>query len=51
LARQESATGHSEPGHPWENGFIESFNGKRRDECLNEEVFWHERHARVVVVA
>ena len=27
------------PGHPVENGYIESFNGKLRDECLNVEVF------------
>jgi putative transposase len=27
------------PGKPTENGFIESFNGKLRDECLNSEVF------------
>ena len=24
-----------EPGSPWENGYVESFNGKLRDECLN----------------
>jgi transposase InsO family protein len=29
-----------EKGHPWENGFVESFNGKFRDECLNGELFW-----------
>jgi len=28
-----------EPGSPWENGFIESFNGKLRDELLAREVF------------
>jgi putative transposase len=28
-----------EPGSPWENGYIESFNGKLRDECLNLERF------------
>ena len=28
-----------EPGSPWENGFIESFNGKLRDECLNSRWF------------
>ena len=28
-----------EPGSPWENGFIESFNGKLRDELLNCEIF------------
>jgi len=49
LARQGSSTVPIAPGHPWENGFVESFNGKLRDECLNEEVFWHERHAQVVI--
>ncbi|MCH8869567.1 MAG: transposase, partial [Chloroflexi bacterium] len=28
------------PGSPWENGYIESFNGKLRDELLNREVFY-----------
>ncbi len=28
-----------EPGSPWENGYIESFNGKMRDELLNREIF------------
>jgi transposase InsO family protein len=28
-----------EPGSPWENGYVESFNGKVRDELLNPEVF------------
>jgi transposase InsO family protein len=28
-----------EPGSPWENGYIESFNGKLRDELLDREVF------------
>jgi transposase InsO family protein len=28
-----------EPGSPWENGYIESFNGKMRDELLNGELF------------
>jgi len=27
-----------EPGSPWENGYIESFNGKCRDELLNREI-------------
>ena len=49
LARQSTATIHIAPGHPWENGYAESFNGKLRDECLNEEVFWHARQAQVVV--
>ena len=28
-----------EPGSPWENGYLESFNGKLRDELLNIEIF------------
>ena len=28
-----------EPGSPWENGYLESFNGKLRDELLAREVF------------
>ena len=29
-----------EPGSPWENGYVESFNGKLRDELLNREAFY-----------
>ena len=36
-----------EPGHPWENPFIESFHGKVRDELLNREIFASLREARV----
>ena len=32
-------TAFIEPGSPWENGYIESFNGKFRDELLNGEIF------------
>ena len=32
-------TAFIEPGSPWENGCVESFNGKLRDELLNAEVF------------
>jgi transposase InsO family protein len=38
-----------EPGSPWENGYCESFNGKLRDECLNGEIFYSLREARVVI--
>ncbi len=31
------------PGRPVENGFIESFNGRLRDECLNTHLFWSMR--------
>jgi transposase InsO family protein len=38
-----------EPGSPLENGFVESFHGKLRDECLNEEIFWSRAEAQVVL--
>ena len=34
------------PGKPVENGYIESFNGRLRDECLNVELFWSVEDAR-----
>ena len=34
------------PGRPVENGYIESFNGRLRDECLNVEVFFSLADAR-----
>ena len=37
-----------EPGSPWENGYVESFNGKFRDELLNREVFETLREAQVL---
>jgi len=37
-----------EPGRPWENGYVESFNGKLRDELLNGEVFYTLEEIRVV---
>jgi putative transposase len=38
-----------EPGSPWENGYIESFNGKLRDELLNREVFTTLMEAKVLI--
>lgn len=38
-----------EPGSPWENGYIESFNGKLRDELLNGEVFTTLAEAQVLI--
>jgi len=38
-----------EPGSPWENGYIESFNGKLRDELLNREIFTTLEEARVLI--
>jgi hypothetical protein len=39
------------PGKPVENAFIESFNGKLRDECLNSHVFASVTEAQVVLDA
>ena len=43
------STLYIEPGSPWENGFIESFNGKLRDELLNGEIFYTLREAKVLI--
>jgi len=37
----------TEPGSPWENGYIESLNGKLRDELLKGEIFWSLNEAKV----
>jgi putative transposase len=37
------------PGSPWENGYIESFNDKLRDECLNREVFRNGKETQIIV--
>lgn len=48
---QDSGVGalYVEPGSPWQNGLIESFNGRLRDECLDREAFMDLREAVVVV--
>ncbi len=38
-----------EPGSPWENGYVESFNGKLRDELLDGEVFDTALEAKVLI--
>lgn len=37
------------PGSPWENGYCESFNGKLRDECLRQEIFYSLKEDRIVI--
>jgi putative transposase len=39
------------PGKPTQNAFIESFNGRFRDECLNEHVFLNLAEARRTIAA
>ena len=53
-AMAEWAAGHVglhfiPPGEPWRNGYVESFNSRIRDECLNINSFWSLAQARVVI--
>ena len=48
LGRVGARTLYIEPGSPWENGYIESFNGKLRDELLDREVFYTLLEVRVL---
>ncbi len=49
LKRNHVETLYIAPGSPWENGYIESFNGKLRDDVLNREVFYSVKDAKVIV--
>jgi len=49
LARVNVGTLYIEPGSPWENGYIESFNGKFRDELLNGEIFYTLMEAKILI--
>ena len=42
-------TAYIAPGSPWENGYIESFNARLRDELLNGEIFYTLREAQIVI--
>lgn len=42
-------TAYIEPGSPWENGYVESFNARFRDELLDGEVFFSLNEARTVI--
>jgi putative transposase len=46
-----TATVYIEPGSPWEMPFVESFNGRSRDELLNVEEFGSLAEAQVVIEA
>jgi transposase InsO family protein len=43
------STLYIEPGSPWENGYVESFNGRFRDEFLNGELFYTVTEAKVLI--
>ncbi len=42
-------TAYIAPGSPWENGYVESFNARLRDELLDGEMFYGLREAQVVI--
>jgi len=44
-------TAYITPGSPWENGYIESFNARLRDEFLNGEIFYTLQEAKVLIEA
>lgn len=47
--QNEVALHFIDPGKPTQNGHIESFNGKLRDECLNQEWFTSLKQARIII--
>ena len=49
LARVNVKTLFIAPASPWENGYIESFNGKLRDELLDREIFYTLREAKLLI--
>ena len=44
-------TAFIEPGSPWENGYVESFNSKLRDELLDGEIFYSLKEAEILIAA
>ena len=51
IAAVGARTAFIEPGSPWENGYIESFNARLRDELLNGEIFYTLKEAQVLIEA
>ena len=49
IAAVGAKTAYIERGSPWENGYIESFNARLRDELLNGEIFYTLREALIVI--
>ena len=49
LKEREVKTLYIEPGSPWQNGHVESFNGSLRDECLDRELMLSVAEARVLI--
>jgi putative transposase len=48
LRKVGARTLYIEPGSPWENGYVESFNGKLRDELLDREIFYTLKEVQIL---
>ena len=49
IAAVGAKTAYIAPGSPWENGYVESFNARLRDEPLNGEIFYTLREAQIII--
>ena len=49
IAAVGAKTAYIAPGSPWENGYVESFNARLRDELLNGEVFYTLKEAQIII--
>ena len=49
IAAVGAKTAYIAPGSPWENGYVESFNARLRDELLNGEIFYSLNEAQIVI--
>ena len=49
VAAVGAKTTYIAPGSPWENGYIESFNARLRDELLDGEIFYTLKEAQIVI--
>jgi transposase InsO family protein len=49
IAAVGAKTAYITPGSPWENGFIESFNARLRDELLDGQIFYSLKEARIII--
>ena len=49
ISQVGAKTAYIAPGSPWENGFIESFNARLRDDLLDGEIFYTLREAQIII--
>jgi len=49
IAAVGARAAYIEPGSPWENGYVESFNARLRDELLNGEIFYSLKEAQIII--